>query len=128
MGAAACDRSLASSYLARSEDLLARRSKRIVEEVRPQIASRLSISASAYDLIRRQRRKIVPGWLRDKIVCVFIEVAQAELMALEHELEIARQIGLGNGDGQLIAARARASALVDLLDDISSEGEGAIAR
>lgn len=124
MAAAASDRLIASRYLTRAEDLLAGQRKRTVEDNRPYVARALRISASTVHNIRRARRKIVPGWLKEKIVGLFIEAAQAELMAIEHEIEVARQIGLGNGDGALIAARARAANLVSILDGISSEGAG----
>jgi hypothetical protein len=122
MVAAASDRLIASTYLTRAENLLARQNQRTVEENRPLIARKLDISISACDFIRRQRRKIVPAWLKDKIIRLFIQAAQAELAAIEHEIEVARQIGLGNGDGALIAARARASALITILDSVNSEG------
>lgn len=128
MAAAASDRLIASTYLTRAEDLLARQTRRTVEENRPQVARRLDISISACDFIRRQRRKIVPAWLKEKIIGLFIQAAQAELLAIEHEIEVARQIGMGNGDGALIAARARAAALVNVLDSITSEGAGETAQ
>jgi hypothetical protein len=116
---------IASTYLTRAENLLARQTRRTIEENRPHVARKLDISVSAIDFIRRQRRKIVPAWLKEKIIRLFIQAAQNELMAIEHEIEIARQIGLGNGDSALIAARARASALVSILDNVTSEGAGA---
>jgi hypothetical protein len=124
MIAAVSDRQVASLYLAKTEDLIARQKKRTVEEVRPVVARSLKITASAADFIRRNRRKVVPSWLKENIVALFIDTAQAELRAIENEIQIARQVGLGNSDGKLIAARARAAALVDILDSISSEGAG----
>jgi hypothetical protein len=125
MGAAASDRLIASNYLTRAEDLLSRQTRQTIEENRPLVAHKLAISESACDFIRRQRRKIVPAWLKERIVNLFIQVAQAELRAIENEIATARQIGLGNGDGKLIAARARASALITILDSVSSESAGA---
>jgi hypothetical protein len=128
MAAAASDRLIASNYLKRAEDLFARQRCQTVEEVRPFVAGKLSISVSAAEFIRRMRRQIVPSWLKERIVLLFIEAAQAELRAIEHEIEVARQIGLGNGDGKLIAARARATALVDLLDSVATESSAKGAR
>jgi hypothetical protein len=128
MAAAASDQLVASKYLARAEDLLAAQRSRTVEDNRPYIARALQISASTVHNIRRARRKAVPGWLKEKIISLFVEAAQAELRAIEHEIHVARQIGLGNSDGALVAARTRAAALVDILDGISSEGAGADAQ
>lgn len=125
MSAAASDCMVASTYLTRAESLLAQQTGRTVESNRPNVARRLSVTVSACADIRRRRRQSIPAWLKEKIIALFIDTAQAELRAIENEIAIARQIGLGNGDGKLIAARARASALVSILDSISSEGAGA---
>ena len=128
MSAAASDCMVASTYLTRAERLLAQQAGRSVEGNRPNVARRLSVTVSACADIRRRRRQSIPGWLKEKIISLFIEAAQAELRAIEHEILVARQIGLGNSDGALIAARARAAALVDILDGINSEGAGAGAQ
>lgn len=127
MAAAASDRLIASNYLKRTEDLFARQRCQTLEEVRPFVAGKLSISVSAAEFIRRMRRQIVPSWLKERIVALFIEAAQAELRAIEHEIDVARQIGLGNHDGKLVAARSRAAQLVQLLDCVVTEGSGATA-
>jgi hypothetical protein len=122
MTSAASDQTIASDYLIRAEKILAVRQGCTVEENRPAIARALDVSVTSVERIRHKRRKVIAAWLKDKIVNLFIEAAQAELRSLTHDIEIARQIGLGNGDGALIEARARAQALVKILDDISSEG------
>jgi hypothetical protein len=127
MTAATSDRMVASDYLMRAENLLAGQAQRTVEDNRAHVARVLRISEATCQNIRRGRRKIVPGWLKEKIVGLFIDAAQLELMALEHEIIVARQIGLGNSDSKLLAARARAANLVSVLDSISSEGAGASA-
>ena len=124
MSAAATDRLIASSYLTRAEDLLAKQSKRSVEDNRPHIARTLRISSATVRNIRRARRQTVPGWLKEKIIGLFVDAAQAELRAIQNEIDIARQIGLGNHDSKLVAARARAAALVEILDDVALEGTG----
>lgn len=128
MIAATTDQAIASDYLTRAENLIAVQRKRTVEENRPAIARALEVSVTALERIRHKRRKMVPGWLKDKIVRLFIEAAQAELRALENEIFVARQIGVGNSDGALIEARTRAAALVKILDDICSEGAGETPR
>lgn len=125
MSAAVSDGEVASFYLVKTERMIAKQRDRTVEDVRPVVARSLKITASAADFIRRNRRKVVPSWLKENIVALFIETAQAELRAIENEILIARQIGLGNNDGALVAARARAAALVEILDGVSSEGAGA---
>jgi hypothetical protein len=125
MAAAASDRMLASDYLTRAEDLLATQTGRTVDANRPYVARALQITVSSCHNIRRQRRKIVPGWLKEKIIGLFVDAAQNELRAIEHEIEVARQIGLGNSDGKLIEARTRAAALVRILDSVCSEGASA---
>lgn len=117
MAVAANDGSMASAYLSRAEDLIAKQRQQPVDVVRPAIASKLKITVSAAEFIRRGRRKIVPAWLMDGIVSLFIEAAQAELRAIEHEIEIARQIGLDPRDDALIAAKTRAASLVRILEE-----------
>lgn len=124
MIAAATDREVASAYLRRTEDLLSRQAGQSIDGVRPAIARRLEVSVSALQFIRRKRRKIVPGWLKERIVALFIEAAQKELRAIEHEIEVARQIGLGNSDGRLVKARSRAADLLQIIENVSSECKG----
>jgi hypothetical protein len=116
MLATVSDSQIAKTYIARTEDMIARREQRRVAEVRPSVARKLSVTASSLDLIRRGRRKIIPAWLKTKIVALFIETAQAELRAIEYEIEVARQIGLDPRDGALVAARTRAAALISILE------------
>lgn len=125
MVAATTDHLIASRYLKRAENLYAKQQGKRIEDVRPEVASKLTITPDALAFIRRERRKNVPSWLKDSIVCLFIEVAQAELRAIEHEIEVARQIGLSGSDGRLVKARARAKGLFHLLEEIASERIGA---
>lgn len=125
MTAAALDQQVARKYLTLAEDFLAKQSRRSVEDNRPNVARKLDTSVSTVSNTRRGRNKIVPAWFKEKIIRLFIQAAQNEMMAIEHEIEVARQIGLGNGDSALIAARARASALVTILDGVVTEGAGA---
>ena len=122
MTAAVNDGTAASAYLTRAENLIAKQKGRTVDSVRPAIAAGLKITVSAAHFIRRGRRKVVPSWLKQNIIALFIKAAQDELAAITHEIEVARQIGLGNGDDALIEAKARAAALIGLLDNVSSEG------
>lgn len=125
MGAAVSDQIVARDYLSRAEALLAGRARRTVEANRPAVARTLTISVTAVERIRHMRRQIIPAWLKEKIISLFIDAAQAELRAIEHEIEVARQIGLGNGDSKLIEARARAATLVRILDCVATEGSSA---
>lgn len=122
MVAAVSDRVIASEYLLRAENLLSAQTGRSVDENRGYVARKLKITVAACANIRRQRRKIVPSWLKEQIVSLFIDCAQNELRAIEHEIEVARQIGLDNSDDKLSAALARAKALVAVLNSVSSEG------
>jgi len=122
MRAAVNDGAVARQYLARTEDLIADQKGRTVEDIRPSVASALKITASAVHLIRRGRRKEIPSWLMDKIVGLFIETAQNEMRALEHEIEVARRLGLDHRDGTISAAKARAAAILRVLESVSSEG------
>ena len=122
MSAAALDRDIASKYLARAEDMLAARRKVSVEENRSSVARTLRVSASTVRNIRYSRLNVVAGWLKENIISLFIDAAQAELVAIEHEIQIARQVGAGNSDGALNKIRDRAAAIVAILDEISAEG------
>lgn len=115
MVAATSDVTVASRYLESLEDLNANQKGVTVEDNRPSIARALNISVSSVHNLRRHRRKSVPSWLRDKIVSLFIEVAQNEIRLLEHEIAVAKQVGMDPRDGALVAACARAAALHALL-------------
>lgn len=117
MTVAVTDGSMASAYLTRTEDLFAKQRGARVEDIRPTVASKLRITVSAADFIRRGRRKVVPSWLMENIVRLFIEAAQAELRAIEHDIEIARQIGMDPRDDALVAAKTRAASLVKILEE-----------
>jgi hypothetical protein len=128
MAAAASDRMVASDYLTRAENLLAGQASRSVENNRPHVARVLRVSEATCSNIRRGRRQIIPAWLKENIISLFIHAAEAELRAIENEIDVARQIGLGNGDSKLVEARARAANLVRVLEAVNSEGAGELAQ
>jgi hypothetical protein len=84
----------ASRMLTLLEDTEARRKGFRVDQIRRRIAGRLSVPEKTLLHIRNQRRKSVPSFLLLGIRNLLIEVLQAEIAKLEHEISVAKQIGM----------------------------------
>lgn len=89
-----------------AEDTGARRKGFTVERMRGKFAVMLQVPAKTLLHIRNQRRKSVPQFLMFGIRNILIDVLQAEIRALEHEIQIARQIGLDCRDDDFEKAAA----------------------
>lgn len=85
---------VASRMLTLLENTKARRTGFTVYETRQTIASALSVPEKTLLHIRNQRRKSVPQFLMSGIRNLLIDVLQAEIRSLEHEIAVARQIGM----------------------------------
>jgi hypothetical protein len=101
--------------VARIESLEARRSDRSIREVRMTIARQLKTGVGTLANIRKQRRKTVPAWLMRNIGARLIESIQTEIRALEHEMEITRQIGVDPRDDTVCAVAASLASAKALL-------------
>lgn len=86
-----------------------------VAEARKIIARRLKTSPGTLENIRRMRTKVVPNWLMARIRAEFVSVLQNEILRLEHEIHLARQIGMDHRDDDLQAAEAQVAAAKDIL-------------
>lgn len=86
-----------------------------VAEARKIIARRLKTSPGTLENIRRMRTKVVPSWLMARIRAEFVSVLQNEILRLEHEINLARQIGLDHRDDDLQAAEAQVAAAKEIL-------------
>ena len=89
------------------EDSEARRLGINTATARERIAQRIGISPSTLHNLRRLRTKVVPNWLMEKVRSELVAVLQLEIARLEHEIQLARQTGLGNRDDALIAAETQ---------------------
>ena len=94
------------------EDQEARRLGIPVASARARVANRIGVAPGTLENFRRLRTKVVPNWLMNRIRAEFIAVLQSEIQRLEHEIQIARQIGadhrddlLASAENQLAAAR-----------------------
>jgi hypothetical protein len=101
--------------IARIERLEAGRSNRSIREVRVSVARQLKTGTGTLTNIRKLRRKSVPAWLMRNIGARLVETLQTEIRALEHEMEIAQQIGLSPRDDAFCAAAASLAATKALL-------------
>lgn len=97
------------------EDAEAKRRGVPVSEARVSIARRLRTSPGTLENIRRLRTKIVPNWLMARIKSEFVSVLQAEIVRLEHEICVAKQVGLHHSDDDLQAAEAQMEAARQIL-------------
>lgn len=97
------------------EDAEAKRLGVRVVEARASVARRLRTSPGTLENIRRLRTKIVPNWLMARIKSEFVSVLQAEIARLEHEICVAKQIGLHHSDDALQAAETQMEAAKQIL-------------
>lgn len=75
------------------EDAEAKRLGVRASQARVSLARRLRTSPGTLENIRRLRTKVVPAWLMARIRAELVSVLQAEIIRLENEIHIARQIG-----------------------------------
>lgn len=120
MRSALADAEVAAVMVRRVEDLEARRRRRSVREVRDLVARRIGTTTGTLRNIRKERRKGIPAWLMQSIRAALIDVLQAELHAIEHELHMLRAVGADPRSDAFASARARAAVLVrDLESSVS---------
>jgi hypothetical protein len=105
------DAEIASSMLARLEDLHAERSKLSVGKVRSIVARNVKAGTGTLANIRKQRRKTIPASLMAAIRKELVEVLQAEIRGMEHEIATLKQVGadpdaIGAAASSLHATRA----------------------
>jgi hypothetical protein len=100
----------ASRMLELAETIRSRQTGLSEGDVRMSFANKLAVSVKTLRLIRAQKRKTVPHFLMAGIRAVMIEVLQAEIRSLQHEIDISRQIGLDHRED----AFAEAAAAIDV--------------
>lgn len=89
------------------ENAEARRLGVTVTAARPRVAQRLGVNPGTLENIRRLRSKVVPSWLMARIRSEFVLVLQREITRLEHEITLARQIGMDRRDDDLASAETQ---------------------
>jgi hypothetical protein len=112
---AMADIEAAHRFAATLEDAEAKRLGVRRSQARISLARRLRTSPGTLENIRRLRTKIVPAWLMTRIRLELISVLQAEIIRLENEIHIARQIGADHRDDDLQAAEAQVVAAKEIL-------------
>lgn len=109
------DVSTVNRFARRLEDAEARRLGIKTVEARYRIAGRIGVSPGTLENIRRLRTKIVPNWLMSRIRAELISVLQTEMRRLEHEIQLARQIGSDHRDDALASAETQLAAAREIL-------------
>lgn len=102
-------------FARRIEDAEAKRLGVRVTEARISLARRLRTSPGTLENIRRLRTKIVPNWLMARIKAEFVSVLQQEIARLEHEIHVAKQIGMDHRESDLASAEAQLAAARQIL-------------
>ena len=102
-------------FARRLEDAEAKRLGVRIAEARISLARRLRTSPGTLENIRRLRTKIVPNWLMARIKAEFVSVLQTEIARLEHEISVAKQIGLHHSDDALQEAETQVAAAREIL-------------
>ena len=102
-------------FARRLEDAEAKRLGVRITEARISLARRLRTSPGTLENIRRLRTKVVPNWLMARIKAEFVSVLQQEIARLEHEICVAKQIGLHHSENTLAAAETQLAAAREIL-------------
>lgn len=89
------------------EDAEARRLGLPLGDARNRVAGRLGVAPGTLENIRRMRAKVIPSWLMARIRAEFITVLQREILHLENEIHIARQIGMDHREDDFSAAETQ---------------------
>jgi len=97
----------ASRFARVIEDSEARRHGVQLWTARNSIARRLGVAPGTLRNLRSLRAKVVPNWLMARIRAEFINVLQSEICRLEHEIAVARQVGMDPREDALAAAEAQ---------------------
>jgi len=85
------------------------------KEARRVLARRLRTSPGTLENIRRLRTKIVLAWLMSRIRSEFVSLLHAEILRLENEINLARQIGASYCDDSLQEAEAQMASAKEIL-------------
>lgn len=112
----------AARMLALAEDTEANRQGFRVETVRQRFARVLKVPEKTLLHIRNQRRKSIPSFLMSGIRNIMIEVLQAEIVRLQHQIDIARQIGLDDREDDYEQAAASIAFARQLLERAAGAG------
>lgn len=115
MSTATADVFNARRMVVRLEDSEAKRRNESVNEVRPAVARKLKTAPGTLENIRRYRSKIIPSWLMNGLRAEFVSLLQSEIQGLEHEIQLARQIGTDFRDDALAKAEAQLAAAREVL-------------
>ena len=106
----------ASRMLTLLEDTEARRKRVTINEARTGIARVLRVAPKTLLNIRKQRRKAVENSLLTGIRDHLIAVLQLEIAEFEHQIHIARQIGVDCRDDLFQEAAASIAAAKEILE------------
>lgn len=103
----------AAAYLERArdwtktlEDREAARSGISLREVRPKVARQIGVSPGTLENVRNGRLKAIAVHIYDRLRGAVIRELEAEIVRLEHELQILRTTGLDARDDEVAAVVA----------------------
>jgi hypothetical protein len=117
VAASVSDIPVASRWLTLAEDTRARQTGFTVGDVRDSFAGKLKVSAKTLRLIRGEKRKTVPHFLMSGIRNLLIEVLHAEIRSLEHEIAVAKQVGMDCREDAFEQASASIAAARKILEN-----------
>lgn len=104
---AVADCEVASGMVRRAEDLEAKRRGESVRNARIVLARRIGVGPGTLRNVRKQRRQSIPAWMMAAIRRVLVEVLQAEIRSLQHELHLHLQTSSDHRSHALDEAQAR---------------------
>lgn len=86
-----------------------------LKAVRERVARRISSSPGFLENLRRGRIKNVPSWLMQRLRDAMVSELTSEIQRLEHEIAIAKQIGVDPREDEISKAAAQIAETKKLL-------------
>ena len=84
-------------------------------QARLNVARALGVAPGTIENIQRGRLKRISGWLRDALRARVVRELEAEVVRLQHEIDVYRQIGTDPRSSEMASAMADHSALLSIL-------------
>jgi hypothetical protein len=97
----------ARDWVIRLEDAEKRRSGVPLQIARRAVARKIGAAPGTLENIRRGRTKGVRGWIFERLSSAVVAEIQFEIASLEHDLQMARQSGVGAHEGEIRAMDSR---------------------
>lgn len=114
---------LARDWVGKLESGEAKRANLPQKLARPIVARRIGVSPGSLENIARGRTKGIRNWIAERIKAAVIRELETEIRGLTHDLQVARQCGLGPGSPEVCSCKASLATALAALNEFDSNGE-----